>query len=426
MSGSLPDVLRHSPVEVVFGPGRLAELGNRAAGLGARRVLLVTDCGIVAAGHAALAIASLQAAGIAVQVFSGVRENPTTDDVAAGVHAARPAGAASPPIDMIIGLGGGSSMDCAKGINLLLTNGGEIADYWGIDKARRPLLPMIAIPTTAGTGSEAQSFALISDPRTHRKMACGVRALPAAGGLRPRLAILDPDLTASQPAEVAAAVGIDAVAHCVETAGCRARTEVSLGFSREAWRLIEPNYEQAVHAARAAADVPVAGGSKAADVTPAAGGSSAGSNVPVLSGSIAAATAAAARSAMLLGAHLAGAAIEHSMLGAAHAAANPLTAMFKVVHGRAVGLLLPHVIRHNAARAGGNPYAALGLDPAALAHRVERMLDAAGLPRTLSQCGVPAERLPELAAMATEEWTARFNPVDLSSQDFLAIYNAAL
>ena len=105
-------------------------------------------------------------------------------------------------------------MDCAKGCNFILTNGGRMQDYWGIGKATKPMLPLIAVPTTAGTGSEAQSFALITDPETHQKMACGdKKALP-------RVAILDADLTATQPPKVAAATGIDAVAHAVESAGC--------------------------------------------------------------------------------------------------------------------------------------------------------------------------------------------------------------
>ena len=114
-------------------------------------------------------------------------------------------------IDSIIGLGGGSSMDCAKAINFVLTNGGRVQDYWGYAKASRPMLPMIGIPTTTGTGSEAQSYALISDAATHVKMACGD---PKATF---RVAILDPSLAISQPAAVRAAAGYDAISHAVET-----------------------------------------------------------------------------------------------------------------------------------------------------------------------------------------------------------------
>jgi alcohol dehydrogenase len=153
---------------VVYGLNSIDRLGALARELGATRALLVTDAGIVAAGHAEHARRALDAVGVAVWVFDRVRENPTTRDVEACLEAARSVG-----IDTIIGLGGGSSMDTAKGCNFLLSNGGRMQDYWGVGKATRPMLPLIAVPTTAGTGSECQSFALIADEVTHQKMACG-------------------------------------------------------------------------------------------------------------------------------------------------------------------------------------------------------------------------------------------------------------
>ena len=146
---------------IVFGPGKVAALGELAGELGARRVLVVSDPGIVQAGHTARGIQMLEQAGIETQLFGEVGENPTTDHVAAGLKIAK----RFEP-ELIVGLGGGSSMDCAKGINFVYTNGGQIQDYWGIGKATQPMLPMIAVPTTAGTGSETQSFALISDAKT--------------------------------------------------------------------------------------------------------------------------------------------------------------------------------------------------------------------------------------------------------------------
>src|SRR5207244_13482634 len=113
-------------------------------------------------------------------------------------------------IDAIVGLGGGSSMDTAKGCNFILTNGGRMQNYWGVGKAAKPMLPLIAIPTTAGTGSECQSAALITDEITHQKMAC---LDPKAAA---RVAVLDPMLTLSQPARVTARTGIDAIAHALE------------------------------------------------------------------------------------------------------------------------------------------------------------------------------------------------------------------
>ncbi len=377
--GAMSALLRHSPVEVVFGSGRLAELGRHARAHGARRVLVVTDPGVQAAGHVARGLESVASEKLEAVLFNGVVQNPTTKEVAAGVEVARAA-----KINFIVAIGGGSSMDCAKGINLLLTNGGEIRDYWGVDRATAKMLPMIAVPTTAGTGSEAQSFALICDAETGRKMACGVRVLPAEGGLRPRVAILDPDLTASQPSDVAKAVGIDAVAHAVETAGCNTRNDVSRAFSRHAWELLEPAF------------------------------------VPSLDDR----ADASVRANMLLGAHLAGAAIENAMLGAAHACANPLTANYGVVHGVAVGVMLPHVIRFNA-QDHDNPYADLVAEAEALVSIIEEMLRLAGLPNRLSQIGVPRDDLPELAALAAEEWTSKFNARPLNEPASLELYESA-
>src|SRR6187402_2507086 len=283
---------------IVFGPDKIESLGELASEIGGRRALLVSDPGVITAGHANRGIASLVKAGIETHLFGAVHENPNTDDVDAGVKLAR-----RHDIQLLVGLGGGSAMDCAKGINFILTNGGEVKDYWGVGKALKPMLPMIAVPTTAGTGSETQSFALISDAKTHVKMACGDKKASC------RIAVLDPELTVSQPPRVTALTGIDAVSHALETFVTSRRNPVSLAFSRESWRLLAGNFARVLE------------------------------NPEDL----------AARGSMLLGASFAGLAIENSMLGAAHALANPLTAAFDVPHGQAVGVMLPHVIRFNAA-----------------------------------------------------------------------------
>ena len=359
---------------VLLGRGALEEVGQRVRSLGGTRVLLVTDPGIVAAGHVERALASLARAGAAVRVFDEAEQNPTTvcgDKAVAVAHEHH--------ADLLIGLGGGSSMDCAKGCNFILTNGGRMQDYWGLGKATKPMLPMVAVPTTAGTGSEAQSFALITDPETHQKMACGDRkALPA-------LAILDADLTATQPPRVAAATAIDAVAHAVETAGCTKANDRSRRLSRDAWVLLDGAFERAM---REPAD-------------------------------------ADARERMLLGAHLAGAAIENSMLGAAHACANPLTATFGIMHGVAVGLMLPHVVRYNAG-AISSPYAVISGDAQALASRIEDLLDVGSVPRRLAELGVTSSDIPALAAGAAQQWTASFNPRPMNEAAFRELYERAL
>ncbi|MCP5518741.1 MAG: iron-containing alcohol dehydrogenase [Verrucomicrobiales bacterium] len=380
----------HEPrTRVVFGAGVAARLGKLAAGLGARRVLLVTDPGVVRAGHAGRLEASLRASVGIVECFTGVRENPDTACVDACLQVAR-----SLRPDLLVGLGGGSAMDTAKGCNFLLTNGGEMRDYWGVGKATRPMLPLIAVPTTAGTGSECQSAALIADAQTHQKMAC---LDPKATA---RIALLDPELTLSQPPAVTAGTGIDALAHAVETAVTRGRNPVSLLYSHAAFRRLVTAFPAVL---RDPGDVE-------------------------------------ARGQMLLGAAWAGMAIENSMLGAAHAAANPLTARCGVVHGLAVGSMLPHVIRFNAvdpeaSRAYAELAGVAGIagpvdTPAealeALVRRIEALLEVAGLPRSLGAFGVAASMVPRLAEEAARQWTAGFNPRALTMEDFAALYRQAL
>jgi alcohol dehydrogenase len=372
-------VLRHSPVWVVIGAGSLMVLGELARQEGATCVLLVTDPGIRAAGHVKRARRNLQRCGLEVVVFDGVEENPTTAHVVRGLEIAR-----RHTVDFIVGLGGGSAMDCAKGINLILSNGGAISDFRGEDKAVKRMLPMIAVPTTAGTGSEGQSFALIADPVTHLKMACGDRRSPREGGLRPWVAILDEELTATQPAAVAAAAGIDALTHVVETAGTTRRSDVSLAFTRAAWERVRRSLAVVLRDPRDAA----------------------------------------ARRDMLLGAHLAGCAIEYSMLGAAHACANPLTAKYGIMHGRAVGVMLPHVVRFNSAT-GEHPYAALDETCQAIAEFSAEMLSVAQIAPRLRDHGVVEADLCALAEQAAQQWTATFNPRRVEAEDMLDLYRCA-
>src|SRR5436190_21044829 len=169
---------------VVFGAGALAQLGDLAKELGFKHTLIVSDKALLPTGFTDRAKTILAAAGITSCSFHEFEPNPDSRMVDVGRIFA-----AQQRIDSIVALGGGSSLDCAKGINFVLTNGGTMRDYWGFGKATRPMLPSIGIPTTAGTGSEAQQYALISDPETHVKMACGDEKAAF------RAAILDPGLT---------------------------------------------------------------------------------------------------------------------------------------------------------------------------------------------------------------------------------------
>jgi len=355
----------HPRTRLIFGNGAIDRLGELARELGFRRPLLVADHGLQASGHVAEASLSLAGAGIEPVPFHDFEANPDTLMVEVGR-----AFAASAGIDSIIGLGGGSSMDCAKAINFVLTNGGRMNDYQGYGKASKPMLPMIGIPTTAGTGSEAQSYALISDPETHVKMACGD---PKAAF---RVAILDPVLTVSEPSAVRAASGYDAISHAVESYVTTARNPASDLFAREAWRLLNGAYERAM-----SCELDALG-------------------------------------SMLLGAHYAGIAIEHSMLGATHACANPITARYGTAHGVAIASLLSHVVRWNEA----GIYAGLSAE---LPARLEQLAQAAGLPTRLGAIGVPQADLAAMAREAALQWTGRFNPRPFDAAAALEIYQCA-
>src|SRR5262245_46127594 len=217
---------------VISEPGGIARLGEAVRWVGGARVLLVTDPGLEHAGHPQRAEKAMRDAGLQVFTFDGVRENPTEREVNAGVVCAK-----THHIDCIVAVGGGSSMDCAKGINFILTNGGRMADYKGHGKATKPMLPSVGAPTTAGTGSEAQSYALITAEQSPLKMACGAKKVEF------RVAILDPEVTVSQPKSVTAVTGIDALAHAIEAFVCTKRNPVSSMCALSAFRYLEPNFE---------------------------------------------------------------------------------------------------------------------------------------------------------------------------------------
>ena len=222
-------------------------------------------------------------------------------------------------------------------------------------------------------------------------MACGDKKASC------KLAILDPELTVTQPAKVTALTGLDAVVHAVETYVTKRRNPVSLAFSREAWRLLEANFTRVLE--------------NPGDLE--------------------------ARGAMQLGASFAGWAIENSMLGAAHALANPLTSHFEVPHGLAVGIMLPHVVRFNGAQCGhwygellhasvgenGAPLPEAGA--AGLADFIAELVRRAELPTQLRECGAIAEKLPDLAAEAAKQWTAGHNPRSVGEADMRQLYEAA-
>jgi alcohol dehydrogenase len=223
---------------------------------------------------------------------------------------------------------------------------------------------MIGVPTTAGTGSEAQSYAVISDAETKTKMACGDPKAAFA------ITVLDPDLTRTVPAGVRAASGFDAISHAVETLVTKRHSALSLSFSKEAWKRLPRSYMK---------------------------------------------TDCRSLEDMQVGAYLAGLAIENSMLGAAHACANPLTKNYGILHGVALAVLLPNVVAWNDC----DEYKEFH---PSLAGYLRELASDAGLPSTLSELNVPKADLPRLSIEASEQWTGRFNPKPLNAME---IYECA-
>jgi len=371
-----------SRTRFIFGEGTISRLGALACDYKPRCVLVVSDRGIMEAGHDTAALNSLREAGLEVASFHDFSENPTSAMVDAGVQRAKEV-----KPDLLVGLGGGSSMDCCKGINFVYSCGGSIHDYHGVGKATCDMLPMIAIPTTAGTGSEAQSFALISDSKTHTKMACGD---PRAAC---RVAILDPELTLTQPTAVSALTGIDAISHAIETYVTKRRNAISTTYSRRSFGMLAQGFSRVL--------------THPDDLE--------------------------ARSCMQLGACLAGMAIETSMLGAAHATANPLTAHHGITHGQAVGLMLPAVVRMNGVEHAPwyaelvrevEPGVRVEDAPERLATMLTKWLKEANLATSLEELSVPQEGIEQFTEDALKQWTGTFNPIPLDAKRVKDLYQS--
>jgi alcohol dehydrogenase class IV len=350
--------------------------------------LFVTDAQVRALGLADAAIEALHVGGRTVAIFDAVEADPSRATLEAVVAAGREAGASS-----VVGFGGGSPMDVAKLAAYLLGSGDDLDAVWGVGKAQGEGLPLVLVPTTAGTGSEATPVAIITLPGDEKR---GVSA-PA---LIADYAVLDPMLTLGLPRAVTATTGIDAMVHAIEAyTSAHLKNPLSDMLAREALRLLSANL-------LAACDEP--------------------GNV-------------AARQAMLLGAHLAGVAFANAPVAGVHALAYPLGGRFHVPHGVSNLLMLPHVLRFNM-NAAMPLYAELGpiVDPglmtlgrqaqaAGLVEALQAMSISAGMPQHLRDVGVTAEDLDRLAADAMlQERLLRNNPRPICEADARLIYEAAL
>ena len=369
-----------------MGAGLLGEVGAIARARLGRRVVLVTDPGLLATGIVERAVAAMEAEGVEPTVFSEVEADPPERVVEAAADAARGS-------DGVLGLGGGSSLDVAKLAALLAGSGEPLAEAYGVGRAEGPRLPLILAPTTAGTGSEVTPISIVTTGASEKM---GV----VSPILLPDMALLDPEATLGLPPHVTAATGIDAMVHAIEAYASASpnANPVSRALAREALRLMGGAIERAV---REPGDL-------------------------------------AARSDMLLGSLLAGQAFANSPVAAVHALAYPIGGHYKVPHGLSNALVLPHVLRFNAVVAP-NPYAELApiafpdladLGPqeaaAAFAEALAELSRRCGLQSRLREMGVERDALPMLARDAMNQTRLLVNnPRPVEEADALAIYEAA-
>jgi len=373
-----------------FGAGTLAALPSVVRGTGGRAVALVTDAVLAQTPVVATATAALAAEGLTAAVFPGVRPNPTTDDVAAGA-AAVAALAASGTAVTVVAVGGGSVIDAAKGIALAAVNPqrGRALDYRGT--FARAALPLVAVPTTAGTGAETNTFGVVTDAAAGRKFYVGhASTLPAA-------AILDPDLTVGLPAAGTAATGMDALTHALESYLSRRANPWADGVALQAMRMVS------AHLPRAVAD--------GADRE--------------------------ARSQMLLAAHLAGAAMAGTGLGVCHAIGHSLGSRFGIAHGAALSVVLPQVLRFNLAACrdrladvafalgAGDTARDQGGNAEAAIDAVTALRDQVGLTATLAALGITEADYPQISADALDDEVLGNTPRMPDAADIAAILTAA-
>jgi len=369
----------HLPPIVHFGRGALATVGREARGFG-DRALLVTDRGMVASGIVDQVARVLREAGVEPLVFDRVEPNPTIAQVEAGLDAG-----AGQDIRVVVSVGGGSAHDCAKVIALVATNGGEVRDFEGLDRSAHRGMPLICVNTTAGSGADVSRYALITDPTR------GLKMIVTDRHLMPRIAVNDPLLTVGMPAAVTMASGLDALTHGIEAYVSALASEVSSLCALRAVELVVANLERAVHD---------------------------GSDID-------------AREGMLMGSLLAGMAIDSASVGAVHAMAHQLGALYDLPHGVCNGILLPLVVEFNepaaAARYGR---IATVFGGGATARRLPSLIrtlgDRVGLPRGLAGLGVEGSRIGDLAARAMTDMCIDTNPRPMTEADVVRLFERAL
>jgi alcohol dehydrogenase class IV len=376
-----------NPTEIVYGTGSIRQLASLVEKEQAKKVLVITDPGVWQAGLVQEVETQLHEVGIEYEIFAEVEPNPSVDTVEKAFQQYCALGA-----DMIIAMGGGSAIDVGKAVGVLATNGGTITQYEGIDTFTHSIAPLLAIPTTAGTGSEVTLFTVITDTKRDYKLTVGGRKLA------PAYAIVDPALTLTMPRSVTASTGLDALVHAIESYTSLAAYPLSETLALEAIRVISANLRQAVFN---------------------------GANL-------------AARENMLYGSLVAGMAFNNTRLGNVHAMSHPVSAMFKVAHGVANSILLPHVMEFNVyavpekfrsiAEAMGYRTDGLPLMEAAkLAITAVKELAAdIGIPSSLRDVGVREDAIPQMAQDAMKSGNIAVNPRKTTEADIRMLFEKAM
>jgi alcohol dehydrogenase class IV len=376
----------HAP-EVVFGVGALAEAGFAAARLGARRPFVVTDDGVHEAGWVHQLLGHLRSAGLDPVVWRGITPNPKDVEITQGYHQYLESGC-----DVLIGIGGGSSMDAAKGIAILSGNGGTILDYAGVDQVTRPIPPLLMIPTTSGTGADVSQFCIVTDTTDSVKITIMGRALV------PDISITDPRLLTTMPEWLAAATGLDALTHGIESFVSLAHNPLADGHALSAVRLVSHFLPATIQ--------------RPDDLS--------------------------ARTQMAQASLEAGLAFTNAILGATHAMSHQVGGLLDLPHGVINGILLPHVIRYNAqiipdrfrdlAVAVGLPVAGAPADEVAeqLSDYVRRLGDEVGVPNGLRDIGVSDDDIPRLARSTMQDACLATNPRSAGTVDIEGLLRAAM
>ena len=388
--GDLADegrLLKFQVPEMVFGLNSLAEAGFSAARLGAKRPFIVTDPGIIEAGWVAELVDHLLDAGLQPGIWSGVTPNPKDHEVACGFEQYHAFGG-----DVIIGIGGGSCLDAAKGIASLTGNGGSIVDYAGVDLVTRPIPPLLMIPSTAGSGSDVSQFCIITDTSNAVKVTIMGRAVV------PEISLTDPRLLSTMPQDLAAATGLDALTHAIESYVSLGHNPLADGHALNAARLVNSALQRSVD--------------RPDDLR--------------------------AGLCMAQASLEAGLAFSNAILGATHAMSHQVGGLLDLPHGVVNGVLLPHVIRFNAAVVPERFAAladAMGLDvdgvpcdvaAEMLAVHVQALAYQVGAPLRLSELGVRRVDVDGMASTALQDACLTTNPRETTREDIAAIFHSAL